>query len=183
MYQGISDFIFMKDPLQEADIILIPGGSVEGLAKKAADLYHLGYGGYILPSGGYNKKISAYANEYEFLKEVLLEAGVPEEAILKENKASHTFDNASLSRQVIESHGLLVNRAILVTKAYHARRAYQTYKLYFPQVDIRVCPVADRLDISKDNWYLDPLKVDKVMGEVTKVATYFKAHFKEMIKG
>lgn len=79
-YDCITDLVFVnKDQLEPSDIILVPGGSHPQLIERAVELYHLGLAPYILPSGGYNPKISQ--TEWEFLNKIATSMGVPQEAI------------------------------------------------------------------------------------------------------
>lgn len=179
---SITEFIFMEDELKSADIILIPGGSHRELMEHAAKLYHKGLAPYILPSGSYNKKIPEYNSEWQFLHDIAIELGIPEESILKEDKAAHTFQNAEFSYEVIKKEGLNVNKAILVCKAFHSRRAYLTYKTNFPSsVQFIVSPMVDSKNIAKDNWFLDSDKTNKVMGEVIKIGKYFESHVPHLV--
>ena len=66
-FSSITNFIFMEDLIEPADVILIPGGSQKQLIERAAKLYHDGYAPYLLPSGGSNAKLSEYSSEWEFL--------------------------------------------------------------------------------------------------------------------
>ena len=50
--QDISDFIFVSDTPEPADIILVAGGSYPEPAETAAQLYHEDYAPLILISGG-----------------------------------------------------------------------------------------------------------------------------------
>lgn len=180
-YDGISDFIFMEDPLEKASVILIPGGSHIQLVEKAADLYKLGYAPYILPSGSSNEKLKEHASEYDFIYNELVKRGVNPSAILKEDKAKHTFENASFSYQVLKNHGISTNKVILVCKSFHARRAYMSYKVSFPSnCQIIVAPVIDNKNIRKDNWFLEADKIKRVMSEVKKIAVYFESHLKSL---
>ena len=177
VFSSITDFIFMEDDIEPADVILIPGGSHKQLVESAAKLYHDGFAPYILPSGGRNAKLPEYNSEWEFLYENAIELGVPEEAILKEDKASHTFENAQLSLDVIRKKGIDVRKVILVCKNFHARRAYLTYATILPSdIKIMVSPVVDRKDIRKNNWFLDKIKTHRVMSEVVKIGSYFEEH-------
>lgn len=169
----ITGFVFYETPISRADIILIPGGSYPKLMEKAALLYHEGFASKVLPSGGANHQI-VESSEWAFLRRKGIELGIPEEAILKEDRAKYTIENAELSWQVIKSHGLHVNRAIIVCKAFHARRAYMAYRLVFPdQIEFMVAPVVDIRDIRKDNWFTSDEKIRKVMSEVEKIGKYF----------
>ena len=53
--QEITDFIFLEDEPQKADVIFIPGSNEGSLAIKAAELYHKGYASVLIPSGKYAK--------------------------------------------------------------------------------------------------------------------------------
>lgn len=179
----LQTLFFLEDTPEKADIILIPGGNRLSLMEKAADLYLQGLAPYILPSGGYNKKIPDWESEWEFLKDIAIKKGVPEEAILKENKALNTFDNAILSWEVIKDKGLDVKKALFVCKAYHARRATMTYWTAFPkEVKFIICPVIDDREIRKNDWFLDKKKTEVVMSEVEKIGKYFGKHIPNWVK-
>jgi len=174
LFDSISDFIFVEDKPKKSDIILILGGSKPQLMERAVELYHQGLAPYILPSGGINKKLPDWDSEWEFLRNIAITNGVPESAILKEDKALSTLDNAILSWQVIQQDNIKVKRAILVCKSFHARRALLTYQIIFSSdIEFIVCPIIDDRDIRKDNWFLDNAKIIEVMEEVEKIGKYF----------
>ena len=89
---------------------------VEDLPEKAAELYRKGLAQKILPSGRYSITVGkfagvldkkecyggTYGTEWEFLRDVLMRNGVPEEMILKEDQATYTYENAIYSRQVTD---------------------------------------------------------------------------------
>lgn len=101
--------------------------------------------------------------------------GVPPIAILKEEKASNTFENACFSLEVLQQHGIVPKKVVLVCKNYHARRALLTYQFLFPKETVfYVSPIVDRSGTTKQNWFLDEGKIKLVMGEVEKIGKYFK---------
>lgn len=51
-----------------------------------------------------------------FLKDVLMQNGVPEEAILKEDQATYTYENAIYSRQVTDREYLDIKRRFSAVK-------------------------------------------------------------------
>ena len=178
----ISDFMFASTEVEPADVILVPGGSHRQLMEAAADLYHQGLAPMILPSGGKNSKLVDHDSEWQFLKDVAISLGVPAVAILREDKAKHTFENASLSRHVLEKQGLTIKKAILVCKTFHARRALLTYGYCFPPgVEFFVRPVVDQRGITKDNWYLSRESSRVVMEEVWKIGSYFKDKIESLV--
>lgn len=174
-FDCISDLVFVKTEVQKADIILIPGGSHQQLGKKAAELYLQGYAPYILPSGPYNPKIPEFSSEWEYLKKIGTDMGVPENIYLKEDKATHTIENGELSWKVICEDNMKVKKAIIVCKDYHSRRALLSYQAAFPNdVEFFVASVPDKRDITRENWFLDESKTKTVMGEVVKIGQYFE---------
>lgn len=174
-FDCITAFMFFETRLEPADVILVPGGSQPQLMEAAAKLYHQGLAPWILPSGGVNAKLGM--TEWEFLRDIGIRRGVPETAILKEDQASNTFENARFSLDVLRQHGIAPSKAILVCKTYHARRAWLTYQTAFPkEVEFLVHPVVDNTGIDRDNWYLDEEKIDKVMDEFVKIGRYFRRH-------
>jgi len=179
--KSITDFVFYENRPQKADIILVPGGMRPQLVEKAIELFHSGLAPYILPSGGIGPKSSV--SEWEFLANIALEKGVPANAILREDKAGNTFENAAFSRRVVEETQIKVEKAILVCKAFHSRRALLTYQVAFSaDVDFIVCPIIDDRNIRRDNWFLDEAKIALVMGEVAKIGQYFGGHIPALAK-
>ncbi|MBI9011576.1 MAG: YdcF family protein [Clostridiales bacterium] len=180
-FESITEFIFMEDDIEKADVILVPGGSHKELIHRAAELYHQGYAEYILPSGGRNKNLDNNQSEFDYLSKEALKLGVPKEAILKEDKASHTFENAQFSYEVCKTKNIPVNKVILVCKNFHSRRAYLTYKINFPKTTkIIVLPIVDGKGITKDNWIYSDDKRNRVMNEVVKIGKYFEKHIADL---
>lgn len=175
---AITEFIFLETPISNADIILIPGGHHPQLMERAAELYHRGLAPAILPSGGTNFHLPGLT-EWAYLKEIGVSLGVPKTAFLREDKARHTFENAELSWKAIVKAALEVRSAILVCKAFHARRAHMTYSIAFPEhIRFMVSPIHDERDISKDNWCTSEMGIHKVMGELVKIGRYFRPRHK-----
>ena len=174
-FDCITDLIFVETYVEKADVILVPGCSQPQIMERAAELYHKGLAPYILPTGGVNNDIPKYESEWEYLKMIGIKLGVPEEAILKENKARNTFENARLSWSVLNKNNIDVKKAILVCKSYHSRRALLTYQLVFPlNVDFYVSTVTDKTGVTKDNWFLNTKATSLIMGEVVKIGKYFE---------
>lgn len=55
-----SDFIFVQDEIQKADIIFIPGGSHPELGEYTAELWKQGLAPLIMPSGGVSIKTGKF---------------------------------------------------------------------------------------------------------------------------
>ena len=189
----ITEFVFAEHKLEQADIIFIPGSGHPQLAEEAARLYHQGWAPWILPSGRYSittGKFSgvldkqecyqgSYETEWDFLSQVLQEKGVPGTAILKEDRATYTYENAIYSRQVTDSMGLEIKKAILCSKPYHARRCLLYYQLLYPDTRFMVYPIKDS-KIQRDNWFLTEEGTRLVFGELERMGTQFHEIMREM---
>ncbi|WNQ14253.1 YdcF family protein [Paenibacillus aurantius] len=172
-FDCISDFMFFETEVSLSDVILIPGASHPQLMERAAELYHQGIAPYILPSGGATAQVQT--TEWEFLRDLGVQLGVPAQAILREDQAANTFDNARLSRETLERKGIHPKKVVLVCKNYHARRALLTYQFHFPKETIfQVSPVVDLTGTTKDNWFQDEARIAYVMNELEKVGRYFR---------
>ncbi|WP_028550314.1 YdcF family protein [Paenibacillus sp. UNC451MF] len=171
-FDCITNFIFVETEIAPADVILVPGASHPQLMEKAASLYLQGLAPYILPSGGANQYVET--TEWDFLRNIAIANGVPEEAILKEDKAQNTFQNARFSLEVLKNKGVSPKKVILVCKAGHSRRALLTYQTVFPkETEFFISPVIDRAGITKENWFLSEVGVSRIMTEVEKIGKYF----------
>lgn len=108
-----------------------------------------------------------------FLKDVLMHNHVPDHAILKEDKATYTYENAIYSRKVTDGLGLTIRKAILCCKSYHARRALMYYQMLYPDTKFYVC--ADCPDgITRENWKETEEGIRAVTGEVTRIILQFQ---------
>lgn len=191
----ITNFIFLEDDLKKADIIFIPGGSYAELAEKAAELWHNKYAPIILPSGKYSpsrgcfsgplskaaKYDNAYTTEWDFFKDVLIKNDVDESAILKEDNAEYTYQNAFKSREVTDKLGLTINKAIICCKSFHARRCYTYYQWAYPDTELMICPI-DVQGISKETWFNQKQGIDRVLGELMRTGSQFKTYIMQMSK-
>ncbi len=194
MITDISEFIFVADLPRKSDAIFLPGGSHPEQPEYAAKLYKEGYAEYLVPSGGVSVKMEKwrgvrskadiYDGEYhsdcEFFTDVLLKNGVPASAIIAEDKAGHTRDNAFFSRKAVDLAGIEVRSALIVCKAFHARRCLMLYQMAFPHTELRVCPV-HCYNITKDNWYKSEIGTDRVLGELARCGSQFNGDIKEYL--
>ena len=183
----ITNFIFVKDKVETADIRFIPGGSYPEVADEAAKLWREGYSNLILPSGAYgieknsfkgpkskkDKYNKDYKTEWEFLKDVLIENGVKENSIFKEDKSTFTYENAIFSRGVTDSFNLNITKAIICCKSFHARRCLMYYETFYNDTKFIIHPV-DINNINKFNWYESKKGIDLVLGELERCGWQFK---------
>lgn len=163
------------------DAIFIPGSASPEPMELAVRLWKRGLAPVLVPSGKFSiqrgrfevSKASrgrypeSYRTECEFYRQIAVRAGVPDLQILKENRATYTMQNAVFSRELTDAHGLIVHRAAVCCKSYHARRAFLYYQYAFPQTEFRVFTV-DVAGVSRENWYRSAHGTDIVMGELSR---------------
>lgn len=190
----ITNFIFVEDKPQKVDAIFLPGGSHPEQPEYAAELYCKGYAKWLIPSGGVSvkrdkwpgvrSKADIYNGDYqsdcEFFTDVFIKNGVPADVIVGEDKSRHTRDNAFLSRMVVDEKGIEIKTAIIVCKAFHARRCLMLYQMAFPDTTFCVCPVVC-MGITKDNWYKTEQGIDRVLGELARCGNQFVGDIKEYL--
>lgn len=179
--KAITDFIFVEDEPQRSDVIMVVGGSHPEAAETAAELWKQGYAPIIMIGGGVSIKTGKfagsrskqdiyngdYADECEFYTDVLVKNGVPKEVILGENKSSFTKENAIYARKLADENGLDIHKAILICKAFHARRCLLFYQFAFPDTEFYV-KTFEGFDVNKDNWHLSEYGAKRVLGELKR---------------
>ena len=185
-FDPITDFIFIEDEPEAADVIFIPGGPCGEIALHAAELYHQGYAPLLIPSGKHSILDPVYRGaqspekyrgrefptEADFFSAILIENGVPAENILPERQATFTYENAIYTRKLTDTLGLTVRTAILSCQAYHARRALLYYQALFPDTKILVSPTVTQ-EIRKEDWFLKPESIDAVLKEMEHCGSQF----------
>ncbi len=190
----ITNYIFVSDEPEVADVIFLPGGMHPQQPEYAAELYRRGYAKWIVPSGYMGVKwdfwpgvadkaeiyTGTYATECEFFIAVLTKNGVPRDAIIPEDAARHTRDNAFLSRKVVDASSIRIKTALIVCKEFHARRCLMLYQLAFPDVKFKVCPV-NCSNITKENWHKSERGINRVMGELSRCGNQFVDDVKDYL--
>ena len=127
------------DDGMSAPVALLLGGNPNNAiprAKAAAELYHSGRVSYIVPSGGVKWDFfGEQVSESHYMKRVLMEAGVPEEAIILENQATTTKENMIFGTLQINRklHFEKVDHVIIVTSRSHMKRSIALAKAFLPR--------------------------------------------------
>jgi uncharacterized SAM-binding protein YcdF (DUF218 family) len=92
-------------------------------------LYKKGHIKRIVACGGQNGFVKERNfTEAGFIKSQLTDLGIPDSAILMEDRSRNTIENARFAKEILERNGIANNRIILVTSAFHMPRAAATFE-------------------------------------------------------
>ena len=87
---------------------------------------------------------------------------------------------ADTPKKVFRDKGIKIKTAMIICKAFHARRCLMLYQLAFTQVEFIVCPV-HCFNITKENWFTTEQGIDRVLGELARCGNQFNGDIKEYL--
>jgi hypothetical protein len=134
------DYLRLGTPVRPAECLLVLGGHDIGVAHRAAELYEQGAAPLILVSGG-SRAVpdgSDFPTEADAIAHVLLDRGIPEEAIALERLAANTSENFWLAAELLRDLGIDPATFLAVTKPYTERRIVATARRRWPHRTVAV---------------------------------------------
>lgn len=156
-------------PCQAADaIVAVSGGDTPARASEAIRLFQNGWGKVLIFSGAASDPESP-SNAAVMRKQAVV-AGVPPSDILIDSTSQTTQQNAANVHSLFETHS--IHSVVLVTSAYHQRRAYLEFKEYNPHVSVRNHPVSND-DQWSNLWWLTPTGWWLAIGELVKIVGFY----------
>lgn len=128
------DYHHMQHPLEKADCIFALGSHDLRVANRAAELYLQGWAPLVIFSGGLGNVTRGVwtTPEADLFAAIAIQMGVPENAILVENKSTNTGENILFTQQLLQQKNLDPQKFIVVQKPYMERRSYATFKKHWP---------------------------------------------------
>lgn len=112
-----------RDALVNADVIVVLGGDGPPRAARTAVLWHQKRAPLVLITG---------RGDCNFIRQVLIEAGVKSDVITTECQSGSTWENATFSQPILT--GMHVRSAILVTSWFHSGRAVKRFRSLMPDI-------------------------------------------------
>ena len=148
-------------------IVAVSGGDTAARALEATRLYQSGWANKLIFSGAAQDK-SGPSNA-EVMRQIATGRGIPTDDILIDQSSESTTQNAANSHTIFDENQ--IKSVILVTSAYHQRRAYLEFSKYH---DITVLnhPVAADKQWSSW-WWLTPTGWWLALGELVKVGLFY----------
>ena len=110
------------------------GGAQERLAR-AVELYRAKYAPVLILSSGYVYSF----HEADVMRAMAIDQGVPDSAIMLEQRATNTFQNVKFVDDILRDRRW--TRILLVSSPYHMRRAVLVWRKQAPSVQVVPTPV------------------------------------------
>ena len=150
-------------------IVAISGGDTAARTAQAITMYHNGWAPTVIFSGAAADK-SGPSNA-KVMEQQALRAGVPQSAIVLDDTSETTTQNAVNSHNIFEQEG--IHSVILVTSAYHQRRAGLEFgKRAGMSIRIVNHPVATDNQWSP-LWWLTPTGWWLALSEFAKIMAFY----------
>jgi len=149
-----------------ADAILILGGGTRFKIppRQTVEVSEAGdrvlYGAYLFRTGRAQKIICTSGigtggigphPASDTMAELLINVGVPENAIVKETGSSNTHEHGRNLKPMLEEQG--IKRVLLVTSALHMPRSMAVFKRSCPGIEFIAAPTDYRIDDLDVPWY------------------------------
>lgn len=163
MVSPLAPWLLMhRDPPGKADALVVLGGDARTRTPLAIRLYRQGVAPMILLSG---------RGDYVWVREGLIEAGVPADHILVETRSASTRENALFSAPILRAHGF--RRIVIVTSWQHSARALRTFRKFIPDVRAVAVPTDPR-----PGWFVPTSRRETkwVYQEFAKTLVYCAAY-------
>ena len=168
------DYHHMNHKLEKADCIMVLGSYDLRVAERGTELYLKGWAPLLVFSGGLGKQTKYMWKEAEadLFADIARSKGVPESAILIENKSTNTGENVLFTKQLLEKKGLNPQRFILVQKPYMERRSYATFKKNWPEKEA----IVTSPQLSFEDYPSGDITFEKMMnsmvGDLQRIKVY-----------
>ena len=159
-----------NDCLKPSDAIILLEGDGFHRFQKAVDLYKKGYGKKIVFSGAIvQKEYGSYP--FEEVRPFILNAGVPEEDLIHEDKSLQTQQQAVEVVKMAMENGW--KRLALVASHEHQYRAYLTFLRQV--LDSKSGIILYNAPVRNLDWFVDSgwgLRFDRLKAEVERIEKY-----------
>lgn len=151
-------------------IVTVSGGDTNARTDKAIELYQAGWAPKLIFSGA--AADTSGPSNAEAMAKRAREAGVSENAIITEELSRTTAENALNTSKFIADQS--IERIILVTSAYHQRRASLEFgAILGPSVEIVNHPVSSDKHWAGFWWWTTPRGWWLAGGELIKIGAFY----------
>lgn len=154
-------FLTLSQPPQQADVIIVLSGG-PGRVEEGAELYKANYSPYIIFS--HTKESTSSSGD---MLKTALALGIPPDAILTEDAALSTYQNAELTLPIMKEQGF--TSAIVVSSDFHMRRVKFIFDHVYKKSGIELTYLGSDSDYNAKQWWSDPYSRETTFNEYTKM--------------
>ncbi|MFL0194875.1 YdcF family protein [Clostridium sp. WILCCON 0269] len=154
---------------KKSDCIIVLGCKVYGSTPSpfliwrldnGVNLYHRGYGKYIIVSGGRGE--GENISEAEAMKNYLVSKGVNSSKVIMEDKSASTIANLVNSKKIMNARGF--KTAVIVSNKYHLKRA-------------SLMAESQHIDGSYSGVFVSLYKQREISGYIREIPAVWKYYF------
>ena len=174
------DYMRLDQTVECGDCIIGFGCINDHIALRCAQLYHQGIAPKLLFTGGLGRNtLGRWAEpEAERFARIAMEEGVPQEAILLENKSTNSAENILFTRAILEREGLAGGKLICVHKPFMERRLYAAMKNYWPEANaVYTSPqlsLEEYIQVTAAQGMTEQGVIDVLVGDFQRMDVYAK---------
>lgn len=172
------DYMRLDMELRRSDCIVGFGCINDTIPVRCAQLYREGWAPRVLFTGGLGRNTLGRwtQTEAERFAAIAVREGVPETAILLEDRSTNSAENILFTREKLERAGLARGRLICVHKPFMTRRLYAAMKVYWPEADaIYTSPqitLEEHIRNSMDQGLTEQSAIDIIVGDFQRMEVY-----------
>ena len=176
--QVIWDFLCLKETPRKADVIVGFGNFNEDIPRRAAELYLQGYAPKILFTGGLGRNTVGLLPESEAdrFARVAMGCGVPDEAIIREDKSTNTAENIHFTRKLLEERNIPHDHILGVHQPFMERRITAAMGVYWPEQSFSVTSpqvtIPEYLEAAKHQGITENASISVIVGDFQRMKLY-----------
>ena len=173
--QVIWDYLCLRQTPKAADCIVGFGNFNTDIARRAAELYHQGLAPRILFTGGLGRNTEGLLPEPEAVRfaRVAMECGVPEEAILIEDRSANTKENIEFTRELLRRKGVQCDHLLGVHQPFMERRIVAAMGVYWAEQSFSVTSlqvsIPYYLERAKQQGITENASVSVIVGDFQRI--------------
>lgn len=176
--EKIWNYHVLKHQVAKADAILVLCSHDERVAERGAQLFLEGWAPLLIFSGGQGAITKRLWSEPEAERfaQIAMSLHVPPECILVEVESTNTGENVQFTRNLLAEKGLDPQKFIVVQKPYMERRAYATFRRYWPDKEVIITSPQVSFDEYVAEYTNSSLSADDVVaimvGDLQRIKFY-----------
>lgn len=176
--QILWDYHTLDEDVTNSEVVVVSGHDIR-LVDEAVKLYEEGGVTFVIFCGGHEygevrglKAGRLRGKEAKVYRRKAIELGVPENAILLQDKSKNMGEVILLVREIVKAKGLEQSRSAWIFEPDKQRRGRATLEKQWPEVSVRVTS----LQISMKEYCNDDLSMDtlirQMVGNIRRIIEY-----------